>query len=1043
MNRYKIKLKNKKVVGPVDLKGLQQLFIENKISIENEFQLYPIGDWLSGDKINEIIEVYRLSNPSFEEFQFSKVYEPSSDLNEKKDKDIVEDHMQGDREPEDVNNESGGEATSYTLTDDNTDKTIVLNTKKFNSPDKTKVVNLGEVLTESSSNAEDSASSEENELIEDEVEKEEEISIEDKTSVINIQDMHGALMNDGDLALKEFQEEVDNSNDEKLKKESEQNDLDISTDTSEFDDKNVKKKKEKRIGVVGILAVFIVGYLYMDEPPKDVKLVPKYSKVLFPTPLQTLNSIKSQKNFNEGLKIIPIIESGNAAKKDLDLASKHFLTSIENQFRVKAKNGLNEINESINYLIYIYSLRLQNTKHPIKAGETLYGLIKLVQSRVFNNSYVALGVANYYLYFEKITAAKSTIENYLRISKKPTLQIFIKYLEVAIRDGDFKLSRELFDKIKNVPDMPINGTLTLVEFLELDGRNDEAYDLLRKVAGENRTNSKILLKFAEYLIINKDFKTLEAILLIVEKLRGNYSPQNIAKFYEYKGIYAAAKGKNKKSVQYFNYSLKVKETSSLRRRLADLSIGGSDSVETLIRESKSKVLLNQAKRSVDEGKFKVAIQQLVKACDVAPDFLDSRLYFSEVQLSRGLFSAAITSLDLLYSKYPNDVKVQSAMVLAYIESFKTYDGLLRLRALSKTPFGETGKYHYLWGKLHEKEKNYYKAIKSYQFANQINPLLDESHYRTSWIYYKSRKFKFAKDSLNKAIEFNPINLDYKLLYADILYELQGVETSIGYVRNLLKDFPGNKKLEAKIAIFYYRSGQLKYFENYKKKLEQLTIPVPFYYEFMIEESKLESKPEEVIRYSEFLAKVDPSNIQILLELGIFYLDSEKYQDAEKIFLEVEQKLSTFPKIYYYLSKTYLRMQDFDKALEFGEKEKKQNPLRSDGDSVLGEVYTFMEEWDKAIKHFEQAISLNTKDQDALLNLGFIRKEQRQFEQAKELLVRAKSVNDKNPQVYRVLADIYRGMNQNDLAIEQYEAYLKMNPTASDKGEVEGTIKSLR
>ena len=36
-------------------------------------------------------------------------------------------------------------------------------------------------------------------------------------------------------------------------------------------------------------------------------------------------------------------------------------------------------------------------------------------------------------------------------------------------------------------------------------------------------------------------------------------------------------------------------------------------------------------------KFKVAIQQLVKACDVAPDFLDSRLYFSEVQLSRGLF----------------------------------------------------------------------------------------------------------------------------------------------------------------------------------------------------------------------------------------------------------------------------------------------------------------------------------------------------------------------------------------------------------------------
>ena len=83
------------------------------------------------------------------------------------------------------------------------------------------------------------------------------------------------------------------------------------------------------------------------------------------------------------------------------------------------------------------------------------------------------------------------------------------------------------------------------------------------------------------------------------------------------------------------------------------------------------------------------------------------------------------------------------------------------------------------------------------------------------------------------------------------------------------------------------------------------------------------------------------------------------------------------------------MQDFDKALEYGEKEKKQNPLRSDGDSVLGEVYTFMEEWDKAIKHFEQAISLNTKDQDALLNLGFFGKNKGSLSKQKSFLLEQK------------------------------------------------------
>ena len=42
---------------------------------------------------------------------------------------------------------------------------------------------------------------------------------------------------------------------------------------------------------------------------------------------------------------------------------------------------------------------------------------------------------------------------------------------------------------------------------------------------------------------------------------------------------------------------------------------------------------------------------------------------------------------------------------------------------------------------------------------------------------------------------------------------------LGILETLLKTFPDNKKLEAKIAIFYYRSGQLKDFERYREKLE--------------------------------------------------------------------------------------------------------------------------------------------------------------------------------------------------------------------------------
>ena len=100
------------------------------------------------------------------------------------------------------------------------------------------------------------------------------------------------------------------------------------------------------------------------------------------------------------MKLIPINESSNATKKDLDKASTLFLSSIENPISNKNKNGLNEINESINYLSYIYSLRLSNVKHSIKAGETLYGSLNS-----YNQEYLIIPMLHwrwhYYSYLEK------------------------------------------------------------------------------------------------------------------------------------------------------------------------------------------------------------------------------------------------------------------------------------------------------------------------------------------------------------------------------------------------------------------------------------------------------------------------------------------------------------------------------------------------------------------------------------------------------------------------------------------------------------------
>ena len=444
---------------------------ENKINLDLEFQLFPIGEWLPGKEINELKSINDSVNPSYEEFQYSKEFTVDEAVVNSSN-DVEDDLTPSESEDTDVTNVAGSSNDS--------EKTLVINTRKFQNFDETKVINIHDnekILEEENTN----------DLAEEEVEEEvlPAISTEEKTSVINLSDIKEEVLNDGSLAESEFEKELEKEEASAVIQQKELEDkskIKSEEESSEESGKNKTKKEKKRIGVLGILSILVVGYFYMDEEPTDVKLVPQYYNFVYPTPAETLNEIRSKKNLREGLALIPKIESGLASREEVRKAMKHFLISLESQFRVtKTKDDQTtyDINESVDYLIYLYSLKLEDTKKPIKAGETLYSLVKLVQSRVFTSSYVAIGVANYYMSFEKYNAAKATIENYLRISKKPTLEIFIKYLQIAIADGDFKLSRDLFNKIKDVPNLSIEGVLTVVSFLELDGRNDEAFEILK------------------------------------------------------------------------------------------------------------------------------------------------------------------------------------------------------------------------------------------------------------------------------------------------------------------------------------------------------------------------------------------------------------------------------------------------------------------------------------------------------------------------------------------------------------------------------------
>ena len=64
MTKYRLRLQNGRVVGPLELSQLAELYAKKRISGKEECQEYPTGDWL---KIKDFPEIQDVLKSEFKE----------------------------------------------------------------------------------------------------------------------------------------------------------------------------------------------------------------------------------------------------------------------------------------------------------------------------------------------------------------------------------------------------------------------------------------------------------------------------------------------------------------------------------------------------------------------------------------------------------------------------------------------------------------------------------------------------------------------------------------------------------------------------------------------------------------------------------------------------------------------------------------------------------------------------------------------------------------------------------------------------------------
>ncbi len=799
-------------------------------------------------------------------------------------------------------------------------------------------------------------------------------------------------------------------------------------------EEDTSAQKEKRTKLIFILAAMAILYavFFPDDKPAERKFQHLEPQIVFPIPFDQSDARKSKAEFRKGLETF-------------NLGTYPALVKSGLRFKLSYENDL-ENTEALGFLVRSYGEQLQHSTRKLTDAQTLFNLIQSKRPFLLRDPNGVIGMNLFYMAINRPAAAVDVIQKYLKLEPKNVTQdLFAVYLRSLLKQGRIDLSKQFHTALAKAPDKNRYAYQALVEYHLLNQETAKAMEYAGDALKRNPKLPAFYLLNAELLL--KDRKTEQAIPLLkkAEDLGLDSNNRNRAKFYELKGIVLGLRQKVAPAAQAFQKSLAIYDSDELRIKLADLQTSNGSVVDAdkIIEESKAVKLLLLAREHFDKKNYELAMSMAARATSAFPGHIPSELFLAKVQLRLGQARQGLQTIDALLAKYPDDKKINLAMVEAFIETYKFNDARNRLQIIASTGLRDTWEFASLNAKLYQKMGDSLQAMSWLRRSISTNPLNDADIFALSQILHKKANFDAARVLLNKCMELDPVNPDYRIAYARLLYETQDDLAAIGYLLSLKEDFGENPKVMSEIAIFYYRSGKVKDFQDYKQRLEKEHGTDKILYEFLIKAALMDERFDEVPVLVEKLLTKEPGDLEQMMAAGRVLFDQGKLPEAARWFRRVKDRLPSYPKVLYFIAKIEFMTGDVDSALKKIEEDIKANGENDEDLVFMAQIYQVKEKLVEAENFYKRAQKLNPKSYDAIMGLADLSTKRNNHDLALDLYKRAMKLRQDEPLVHKKIGDVYRQLGQGALAIEAYKLYLDMDPESSHKSTLEAYINLMQ
>jgi len=146
---------------------------------------------------------------------------------------------------------------------------------------------------------------------------------------------------------------------------------------------------------------------------------------------------------------------------------------------------------------------------------------------------------------------------------------------------------------------------------------------------------------------------------------------------------------------------------------------------------------------------------------------------------------------------------------------------------------------------------------------------------------------------------------------------------------------------------------------------------------------------KALKYLSRANKIDSKDPVVLRELGYVYSARGEHKQAIEYFLKANKYNQS---VDYHLASSYRKMRQYEKALEYAEKEVKRYPNTYLSYNLRGDVFFDFKKYEEAIKDYEKAIELRKKEKNATMRIDFMKSK---LNSARDKFNKIKSTKEKH------------------------------------------------